>query len=90
MMSPEQQARLQSEVDLGHRAQHAFDLYLEDFIKRLEQELYDSFLTSSLDVEQLVHVKQLSMVLEALKKRVLSDIDGGKVALQQLSEATKH
>lgn len=89
-MSPEQQVSLQSDVDLGQRAQHVYDLYLEDFIKRLEQELYQSFLSSAPNPDDLLALKQLSMALGALKERVLSDIDGGKVALQQLSEATKN
>ena len=88
-MNIEQEARLQSEVELGRRAQQASDLYIEDFIKRLERELYESFISCTLDVDQLVRIKQLSMVIEDMKKRVLSDIDGGKVALKQLSEATK-
>lgn len=89
-MNVEQEARLRSEVELGRRAQQASDLYIEDFIKRLERELYESFISCTLDVAQLVHIKQLSMVIEDVKKRVLSDIDGGKVALKQLSEAIKH
>lgn len=89
-MNAEQQARLQSDVDLGRRAQHAYDSYIEDFIKRLERELYESYISCALDLDQLIHIKQLSMVIEDMKKRVLSDIDGGKVALKQLSEATKH
>ena len=89
-MNPEQQARLQAEIDLGQRAQHVFDVYLDDFIKRLEQELYQRFLSCPPDQADLLSLKQLSMALGALKERVLSDIDGGKVALKQLSEATRH
>lgn len=89
-MNSEQQYRLQQEADLGQRAQHVYDLYLEDFIKRLEGELYQKFLACPPDQEDLLTLKQLTMALSALKERVLSDIDGGKVALKQLSEATKH
>lgn len=89
-MNNDQQTRLQSDVDLGQRAQHVFDLYLDDFIKRLESELYQRFLTCPPDQADLLSLKQLAMALGALKERVLSDIDGGKVALKQLSEATKH
>lgn len=89
-MNNEQQARLQGDVDLGQRAQQVFDLYLDDFIKRLESELYQRFLTCPPDQADLLGLKQLAMALGALKERVLSDIDGGKVALKQLSEATKH
>ena len=89
-MNPENQARLQHDVELGQRAQHVYDLYLDDFIKRLEQELYHSFLSSAPNPDDLLALKQLSMALGALKERVLSDIDGGKVALKQLSEATRH
>ena len=89
-MNSEQQARLQNEVDLGQRAQHAFDLYLDDFIRCLEAELYQRFLACPPDQADLLSLKQLSMVIEDMKKRVLSDIDGGKVALKQLSEAIKH
>ena len=89
-MNSEQQARLQADVDLGQRAQHVYDLYLDDFIKRLEQELYQRFLSCPPDQVALLSLKQLTMALGTLKERVLSDIDGGKVALKQLSEATKH
>ena len=89
-MNSEQQLRLQKDVDLGQRAQHVLDLYLDDFIKRIEQDLYNHFLGCQPDSERLMELKRLSMALSALKERVLSDIDSGKVALQQLSEATKH
>lgn len=88
-MNAEQQARLQNEVDLGQRAQHVFDLYLDDFIRRLEAELYQRFLVCPPDQAELLMLKQLTMALAVLKEKVLSDIDGGKVALKQLSEATK-
>lgn len=88
-MNSDQQARLERDIELGKRAQQAYDSYLENFIKRLEQELYDSFISCGLDIDQLVHIKQLNMVIEDMKKRVLSDIDGGKVALKQISEAIK-
>lgn len=88
-MNSDQQARLERDIELGRRAQQAYDSYLEDLIKRLEQELYDSFVSCRLDVGQLAHIKQLSMVIEDIKKRVLSDIDGGKIALKQISEAIK-
>lgn len=89
-MNPEQQVSLQADVDRGQRAQHVYDIYLEDFIRRLELELYNSFLSIPPNPDELLGLKQLSMALNALKERVLSDIDGGKVALKQLSEATKH
>jgi hypothetical protein len=89
-MNSEQEARLQTDVDRGQRAQHVYDTYFEDFIKRINEELFNSFLIVDPDPDYIMKLKYLQMAVSSLEGRIKSDIDGGKVALRQLSDAIKH
>lgn len=89
-MDDMQKARLISESDKGQRASYVLEMYLGDFIKKVEFELTEAFFNSSPDPDQLMEVKRLSMALGAIKSKVQKDIDDGKMADKLLAESKPH
>lgn len=89
-MDEMQKARLISESDKGQRASYVLEMYLGDFIKKVESELTEAFFNSVPDPDQLMEVKRLSMALGAIKARVQKDIDDGKMADKLLAESKPH
>lgn len=80
-----------AEIALGTKAKHAYELYVRDFIERVEKQLYDNFQACPVGQDETVlEIKRLSAALAALKQAILSDIETGRMAELQLAKTEKH
>ena len=83
--------QLRQEIEKGNRAIHAYEMYVKEFIERVEADLYQQFLSVSTQEENtILEIKRLSTALAALKHAILQDIETGKLAEKQLSDEIKH
>lgn len=80
-------AQLQAEVLLGIKAKNAYDSYIKNHIETIVKNIYENIencLTT--DTETLISLKNLLAAVRGLETSVLSDIESGNMAKQQLEE----
>lgn len=75
--------KLNEEVREGHKAQTAYELFLKGFIEIQRQQCYNQFISVDSD-ESALFIKQYAGALTALETELLSTIDSGNMAKQQL------
>lgn len=79
--------KLNEEVDLANRAEHAYTLFIKPFIQRKKDQLFEAFEATAIsDTESLKEIKLMSVALSALDSEILSVIDTGKMASLSLNE----
>lgn len=77
---------LQKQIDLGVRAQNAYDGYIREHITVCKQKIFAQLEVTQLD-ESVLRLKRLLDALIGLEKSVINDIDNGKIAKQQIEES---
>lgn len=80
--------RLNQSILLGEKAKRAWDLYLMDYIINKNQEIFEQFANAQSDIEVL-STKQFHNAIVELESAIKSDINSGKIAIQQLNEMRK-
>ena len=76
--------QLRTELDLGLRAERAYNSYLKEFIEREKEKSLIDFISASNDSEQLLAIKQNLNFILNLDAQVQSHIVMGKQASKKL------
>jgi len=80
-----------AEIAKGTKAKHAYELYVREFIERVNSQIYENFTHCPLgDDTTILEIKRLHAALAALEQAVLSDIETGRMAELQLAKTEKH
>jgi len=80
-------SQLEREVAESSNAEKAYTSYIRPFIDEKRKVLFEAFMTISVEEpNKLMEIKRQQMVLEALNSEVVSKINTGKLARQQLEE----
>ena len=78
---------LESNVDLGDKAEKAYNLYVKDFIEDSRESISLAFEELSIsDIEGLQTLKLMQHSIGSLEKRIFKDMDSRKLAQMQLNE----
>lgn len=76
--------KVEQEIIVGREFQDTWNRMVEPFFNNKQAELYEAFLTTSVDNEKgLVLIKMQSLVLEGLKSNFIHFINTGKLAEKQ-------
>jgi hypothetical protein len=77
---------LQEEVNIGNRAQQAYDIYLKDYFDKFQSNVAKQLYVSDLACDDILVIKYQITAIKALEEIILSDIETGQLAFKQLSE----
>ena len=82
--------QLEEEQRLGNRAQKAYVDFIEPFIAGKRIALCQNFFDAKIDqLEEMLEAKRLNMILDSMENEVLSVINTGKMASQQLNPTSE-
>jgi hypothetical protein len=74
---------LQEQVNLGNKAQSAYNMYLKAYLDNTYSDLFSVFMTAS-TISELEEILNTRIALDILSEKVHTDIENGKYAAQQL------
>lgn len=78
-MAPEQEAQLNKEVVIGHKAAAAYSGYMKDYFDRQRKLLFDQFVVAN-DIDVSLTIRSAMDALSAVERSIQSDIDSGRMA----------
>jgi hypothetical protein len=83
-MLQDTQAKLQEEVRVAKRAEHAYNTYLKDKLNKSKLDLLEEFKNSAATTSDLLAIKyKLDAVCE-IESAITTDIQSGLLAAEQL------
>jgi hypothetical protein len=77
---------LQEEVNIGNRAQQAYDIYLKDYFDKFQSNVAKQLYVNDIVCDDILVIKYQITAIKALEEIILRDIETGKLAFKQLSE----
>ena len=77
---------LHEEVNIGNRAQQAYDIYLKDYFDIFQSNVGKQLYVNDLTANDILAIRHQITAIKALEEIVLRDIETGKLAFKQLSE----
>ena len=77
---------LHEEVNIGNRAQQAYDIYLKDYFDKFQSSVAKQLYINDLTTDNILTIKYQIIAIKALEEIVLRDIETGQLAFKQLSE----
>ena len=77
---------LHEEVNIGNRAQQAYDLYMKDYFDKFQNSVAKQLYANDLTTDNILVIKYQITAIKALEEIILRDIETGKLAFKQLSE----
>ena len=77
---------LHEEVNIGNRAQQAYDIYLKDYFDKFQSSVAKQLYVNDLTTDNILTIKYQITAIKALEEIILRDIETGKLAFKQLSE----
>jgi len=77
---------LQEEVNMGNRAQQAYDIYLKDYFDKFQSNVAKQLYVNDLACDDILVIKYQITAIKALEEIILRDIETGKLAFKQFSE----
>jgi len=85
-MSNEARKRYDTEVALGKKAENAYSIFIEGFLKKKREELYDSFCNASMEKpEVILEAKRLALALNIIEEEIKTLINTGNLAAKSLA-----
>ena len=77
---------LHEEVNIGNRAQQAYDIYLKDYFDKFQSSVAKQLYINDLTTDNILIIKYQITAIKALEEIILRDIETGQLAFKQLSE----
>jgi hypothetical protein len=77
---------LREEVNIGNRAQQAYDVYLKDYFDKFQSSVAKQLYVNDLACDDILVIKYQITAIKALEEIILRDIETGQLAFKQLSE----
>ena len=77
---------LHEEVNIGNRAQQAYDIYLKDYFDIFQSNVGKQLYVNDLTANDILAIRHQITAIKALEEIVLRDIETGQLAFKQLSE----
>jgi hypothetical protein len=77
---------LHEEVNIGNRAQQAYDIYLKDYFDKFQSSVAKQLYVNDLACDDILIIKYQITAIKALEEIILRDIETGQLAFKQLSE----
>ena len=77
---------LHEEVNIGNRAQQAYDIYLKDYFDNFQSSITKQLYANDLACDDILIIKYQITAIKALEEIILRDIETGQLAFKQLSE----
>lgn len=77
---------LHEEVNIGNRAQQAYDIYLKDYFDKFQSSIAKQLYVNDLACDDILIMKYQITAIKALEEIILRDIETGQLAFKQLSE----
>ena len=77
---------LREEVNIGNRAQQAYDVYLKDYFDKFQSSVAKQLYVNDLACDDILIIKYQITAIKALEEIILRDIETGQLAFKQLSE----
>ena len=77
---------LHEEVNIGNRAQQAYDIYLKDYFDKFQSSVAKQLYVNDLVCDDILIIKYQIIAIKALEEIILRDIETGQLAFKQLSE----
>ena len=77
---------LHEEVNIGNRAQQAYDIYLKDYFDKFQGSVAKQLYANDLACDDILIIKYQITAIKALEEIILRDIETGQLAFKQLSE----
>lgn len=77
---------LHEEVNIGNRAQQAYDIYLKDYFDKFQSSVAKQLYVNDLACDDILIMKYQITAIKALEEIILRDIETGQLAFKQLSE----
>ena len=77
---------LHEEVNIGNRAQQAYDIYLKDYFNKFQSSVAKQLYVNDLACDDILIIKYQITAIKALEEIILRDIETGQLAFKQLSE----
>jgi hypothetical protein len=77
---------LHEEVNIGNRAQQAYDTYMKDYFDKFQSSVANQLYINDLTTDNILTIKYQITAIKALEEIILRDIETGQLAFKQLSE----
>ena len=77
---------LHEEVNIGNRAQQAYDIYLKDYFDKFQSSVAKQLYVNDLACDDILIMKYQITAIKTLEEIILRDIETGQLAFKQLSE----
>jgi len=77
---------LHEEVNIGNKAQQAYDVYMKDYFDKFQSSVAKQLYINDLTTDNILTIKYQIIAIKALEEIVLRDIETGQLAFKQLSE----
>jgi hypothetical protein len=77
---------LHEEVNIGNRAQQAYDIYLNDYFDKFQSSVAKQLYVNDLACDDILIMKYQITAIKALEEIILRDIETGQLAFKQLSK----
>jgi hypothetical protein len=77
---------LHEEVNIGNRAQQAYDIYLKDYFDKFQSSVAKQLYVNDLACDDILIIKYQITAIKALEEIILRDIETGQLAFKQLSK----
>ena len=77
---------LHEEVNIGNRAQQAYDIYLKNYFDIFQSNVGKQLYANDLIANDILAIRHQITAIKVLEEIVLRDIETGKLAFKQLSE----
>ena len=77
---------LHEEVNIGNRAQQAYDIYLKDYFNKFQSSVAKQLYVNDLACDDILIIKYQITAIKALEEIILRDIETGQLAFKQLSK----
>ena len=77
---------LHEEVNIGNRAQQAYDIYLKDYFDKFQSSVAKQLYANDIAASDILDIRHQITAIKVLEEIILRDIETGKLAFKQLSE----
>ena len=77
---------LHEEVNIGNRAQQAYDIYLKDYFDSFQSNVSKQLYANDITANDILAIRHQITAIKALEEIILRDIETGQLAFKQLSE----
>jgi hypothetical protein len=77
---------LHEEVNIGNKAQQAYDVYMKDYFDKFQSSVAKQLYINDLTTDNILIIKYQITAIKALEEIILRDIETGQLAFKQLSE----